>query len=94
MNKKYVIAIEETLVQEFDIEANNAEEAFRKAVEHYENADFCITQGEIQFKQMAIISPYIEATDWKEFEHDKQLYHKRHQIPFLIMQSHNSSTLY
>lgn len=47
MNKKYVIAIEETLVQEFDIEANNAEEAFRKAVEHYENADFCITQGEI-----------------------------------------------
>ena len=33
MNNKYVIAIEETLVQEFDISANNAEEAFRKAVE-------------------------------------------------------------
>ena len=63
MNKKYVIAIEETLVQEFDIEANNAEEAFRKAVEHYENGDFCITQGEVQFKHMAIISPYMEATD-------------------------------
>ena len=55
------------MVQEFDIEANNAEEAFRKAVEHYENGDFCITQGEVQFKHMAIISPYMEATDWKEF---------------------------
>lgn len=67
MNNKYIIAIEETLVQEFDIAANNAEEAFRKAVEYYKNGTSAITQGEVQFKQMAIIAPYNEATDWKEF---------------------------
>ena len=67
MNNKYVIAIEKTLVQEFDISANNAEEAFRKAVEYYINGTSVITQGEVQFKQMAIIAPYNEATDWKEF---------------------------
>lgn len=67
MNNKYVIAIEKTLVQEFDISANNAEEAFRKAVEYYKNGTSVITQGEVQFKQMAIIEPYNEATDWKEF---------------------------
>ena len=47
MNNKYVIAIEETLVQEFDISANNAEEAFRKAVEYYKNGTSVITQGEV-----------------------------------------------
>ena len=67
MNNKYVIAIEKTLVQEFDISANNAEEAFRKAVEYYKNGTSVITQGEVQFKQMAIIAAYYEATDWKEF---------------------------
>ena len=51
MNNKYVIAIEKTLVQEFDISANNAEEAFRKAVEYYKNGTSVITQGEVQFKQ-------------------------------------------
>lgn len=49
MNNKYVIAIEKTLVQEFDISANNAEEAFRKAVEYYKNGTSVITQGEVQF---------------------------------------------
>ena len=67
MNNKYVIAIEKTLVQEFDISANNAEEAFRKAVEYYKNGTSVITHCEVQFKQMAIIAPYNEATDWKEF---------------------------
>ena len=94
MNNKYVIAIEKTLVQEFDISANNAEEAFRKAVEYYKNGTSVITQGEVQFKQMAIIAPYNEATDWKEFYHDKQLSYKEHQIPLLIMQLHNSTALY
>ena len=67
MNNKYVIAIEKTLVQEFDISANNAEVAFRMAVDYYKNGTSVITQGEVQFKQMAIIAPYNEATDWKEF---------------------------
>ena len=55
------------MVQEFDIEANNAEEAFIKAVEYYKNGTSVKTQGEVQFKQMAIIAPYNEATDWEEF---------------------------
>ena len=56
MNNKYVIAIEKTLVQEFDISANNAEEAFRKAVEYYKNGTSVITQGEVQFLSLIHIS--------------------------------------
>lgn len=65
--KKFVIAIEETLVQEFEVAAANAEEAMEIAEEQYKKGVLVLSSGEAQFKQMAIVKPEKEATEWCEF---------------------------
>ena len=65
--KKYTIAIEETIVDEFEIEANDFNEAMNIAEEKYREGEFVISPGEVQFKQIAVISPSCERTEWNEF---------------------------
>lgn len=65
--KKYIIAIEETVVQEFEIKADTAEKAMEIAEEQYKKGMLVISPGEAQFKQMAIVKPDNEATEWCEF---------------------------
>lgn len=65
--KKYTIAIEETIVDEFEIEANDFNEAMNIAEEKYRKGEFVLSPGEVQFKQMAVISPSCERTEWNEF---------------------------
>ena len=65
--KKYIIAIEETVVQKFGIMADTAEKAMEIAEEQYRNGILVLSPGEAQFKQMAILKPYNEATEWCEF---------------------------
>ncbi len=64
---KYTIAIEETVVKEFEIEANDLEEALNVADEKYRKGEIVICPGEVQFKQMTIVNPYCEPTEWIEF---------------------------
>lgn len=64
--KKYKIAIEETVVDEFDIYANSAEDAMRIAEEKYKNGEIILSPGECQCSKMAIIKPDNEATEWTE----------------------------
>ncbi len=65
--QKFVIAIEETVVQEFNIIANTAEEAMEIAEEQYKKGILTISPGETQFRQLAIVKPEKEATEWCEF---------------------------
>ena len=65
--KKYIIAIEETVVQEFEIKADTAEKAMEIAEEQYKKGMLIISPGEAQIKQMAIVKPDNEATEWCEF---------------------------
>lgn len=65
--KKFIITIEETCVEDFEVEANDAEEAMNVAEEKYNKGEFVLTSGEVQFKQMAISSPLDECTEWVEF---------------------------
>ena len=65
--KKYTIAIEETIVDEFEIEANDFNEAMNIAEEKYRKGEFVLSPREVQFKQMAVISPSCERTEWNEF---------------------------
>lgn len=65
--QKYVIAIEETVVEEFEIEANNACEALEVAEESYRNGEIVLTSGEVQFKQISIVRPQNEASEWIKF---------------------------
>ena len=65
--KKFIIAIEETVVDTFEVEANSAEEAMEIAEENYGNGEFVLKPGEVTFKQMSVIKPSEESTEWVEF---------------------------
>lgn len=67
MIKKYIVTIEETVSQNFEVEAENAEQAMELAEEKYQSGEFVLEPGEVCFKQMAIMKPDSEATEWIEF---------------------------
>lgn len=54
--KKYVIAIEEIVVKEFDVVAANANDALEFAKNKYSSGEFCLDPGEVQFKQMVVFN--------------------------------------
>lgn len=64
---KYKITIEETVVDEFDVFADSAEDAMRIAEKNYKNGNFVLCSGEVQHKQMAIIEPAGKVTEFIEF---------------------------
>lgn len=65
--KKYAIAIEETVVKEFEVYAGDSEEAMEIAEKKYKNGEFILDPGDIQFTQMCISKPASEVTEWSEF---------------------------
>lgn len=67
MMKKYVIAIEEVVVQNFEIEADSQEEALNTLETGYKNGIYVLEPGEVQSKKMSIVKPEQNATEWIEF---------------------------
>ena len=67
MKKKYVIAIEELIVQEFSLYANDSEEAFELAEQKYKSGEFVLEPGKVTYKQMAIMKPADDVTEWVMF---------------------------
>lgn len=65
--KKFVIAIEETIVQDFYVIAENCEQAINIAEEKYKKGEFVLEPGILCSKQMAVLSPADEVTEWTEF---------------------------
>lgn len=65
--KKFIIAIEEIVVEEFEVFAKDGEEAMNKAIDNYKSGKFVLAPGEVRFKQMAILKPKDEVTEWCEF---------------------------
>lgn len=65
--KRFVIAIEETVVQEFTVDANSAEEAMKLTKRLYRKGEYVLEPGEVQFRQMAITKPNSEVTEWVKF---------------------------
>lgn len=64
---KYTIAIEETVVDEFEIVAENEIEALRVAKDKYKHGDIALCPGELQFKQMAVVSSSGDIREWHKF---------------------------
>lgn len=54
-------------MEEFEVEAENFGEALDIAEEKYRNWEFVLCPGEVQFRQMAIVKPNRESTEWTEF---------------------------
>lgn len=65
--KEFTISIEELIVQEFKVMADNVEKAMETAEKNYRNGKFVLESGEVQFKQMAVVNPCEEVTEWIEF---------------------------
>ena len=65
--KKFTVTIEETVTQDFKVEAETAEEALRIAEEKYSDGEFVLEPGEVIAKKVAITSPTNRATEWREF---------------------------
>lgn len=65
--KKYKIGIEETLVQEFEVEAKNFNEALNIAKDNYNNGEFVLSPGEAQCKKIAVTYPNSQCSEWEEF---------------------------
>ncbi len=63
--KKFIIAIEETVVQEFEVMAEDSIEALEIAEQKYRKGEFVLEPGEVQFRQMASVGD--EPTEWMEF---------------------------
>ena len=63
----FKIAIEEILVEEFEIEADDAGLAIEIAEEKYRKGEIVLAPGECQFRQTAITSPDCEVSEWMEF---------------------------
>lgn len=62
---KIKIAIEETVVQEFEVEADTAKEALDIAREKYRNKEFVVENGECQDTVMAVVEPHDQSTDFR-----------------------------
>ena len=65
--KKYVIAIEETLEQNFEVKAKSQEEALRKVETGYKNGHYVLESGEVQAKKMSVLNSDNESDKWIEF---------------------------
>lgn len=63
--KKFIIAIEETVVQEFEVMAEDSIEALEIAEQKYRKGELVLEPGEVQFRQMASVGN--EPTEWMEF---------------------------
>ena len=65
--KKYKIAIEETVTEEYEVEADTLHKAMEIAAKKYYDGEFVVAPGEAQAKKMAVIEPYSENSSWVEF---------------------------
>lgn len=65
--EKYTIAIEETVVEEFEIEANVFSEALDIAIEKYYKGEIVLCSGEVQMKKTAVVKSDCDSIEWIEF---------------------------
>ena len=63
---EFKVCIEETVSDVFEIEAESPEEALEIAEEMYHNQEIILEPGELQSKQMAVVSEGYE-TEFVEF---------------------------
>ena len=67
--KKFEITIEEHIVQTFDIEAADMDEAFKIAQQKYKAGEITLCPGEVHTTLMSGYEPDTsEGTDWFEFK--------------------------
>lgn len=61
------VAIEESVVQEFDVFANDTGEAIDSAITKYRAGEFVLKPCLPQFRQIAVSYPSSDTSEWMEF---------------------------
>lgn len=65
---KFLITIEEMVSQNFEVEADDMEEALKLAERKYNNGEFVLSPGNLVCKQISGECPKTgETTEWREF---------------------------
>jgi hypothetical protein len=66
---KFTVTIEETVSDDFEIEADNAEDALLAAEQSYKQGELVLEPGNLIFKQMACKPENSDeyCSDWREF---------------------------
>jgi len=64
--KMFRVAIEETVIDEFLIEANDKDEALDIAIQEYQEGELILEPGNLISKQIAAVN-YTSPTEWFEF---------------------------
>ncbi len=63
----YRIGIEEVVSSVFKVEAEGAESALNIVIEKYKNGEFVLEPGEVHTRNIAVLEPEKESTEWEEF---------------------------
>ena len=65
---RYIVNIEETVNEDFEVYAESPQEAFEIAAEKYENGEFVLEPGNLTDKKIAVFGENNEQfIDWEEF---------------------------
>lgn len=67
MMKKYNVCIEETIVQNYLIEAESIEDAVKLAIKKYKSHEIILEDSEVQHRQLAVGTEKDFLTEWIEF---------------------------
>ena len=59
--------IEETISEEFEIDAESKEDAVSKAIEKYKLGEFVLDPGNLESRKIAVFDDDSEINDWIEF---------------------------
>lgn len=65
--KKYCVVIEETISEEFEIEATSEEDAISKAIQEYNAGNFVVGSDNVQSRQISVVGKDGEIMDWTVF---------------------------
>lgn len=65
--KKYRVVIEETISEEFEIEATSEEEAISGAIQEYNAGNFVVGSDNVEHRQISAVGEDGELTDWIVF---------------------------
>ena len=63
---RFKVIIEETVAQEFEVEAACREEVLAEAKAKYRAGEFVVCPGEVQARRMAVCEPMSDAAEWLE----------------------------
>ena len=65
--KKYRVVIEETISEEFEIEATSEKDAVARAIQEYNAGNFVVDSDNVEHRQISVVDDEGEFTNWIAF---------------------------